>query len=613
MARLEIDEALGGPQLDIPVAQTTPQRKERFAWALALVLVAALGVAIAVWALRPLPPAGELRFEINTPTTTHPVSLAISPDGRKIVFVATSEGRSKLWLRRLDSAAAAEPLPGTDGAMAPFWSPDSRTVGFFTSTDNQLKHIDVDSGSLQTLGTFPLGTGGTWNRDGTILFSTLGSGPIFRISSKGGEASAATRPETPTLVHQFPQFLPDGRHFLYHTPNRNPPAVYIGQLDGSETRRLMDVDAAPVYVPSGYLLFLRQRTLFAQAFDPVRLALSGTAFRVAEQVMSSISVPAVSVSGTGTVVYRTGSADLSLQARPLVWFDRSGKEIGRVGDPNPGFRPSLSPDGRQVALARGVNIEPPNIWLLTLGRDLLTTFTSSATLNLDPVWSPDGSQIAFSSLSPRGVVDLYRKPTNGVGVEELLLATAQGKVASAPSDWSDDGFLLYVTTDQKTSGDDIWALPLHGDRQPFPVVETSSDEQDAQFSPDGRWIAYQSNETGRHEIYAQPFPRGPKEPISTNGGAQVRWRRNGRELFYIALDGRLMAVPIRIAPDGKTLDSDPPVPLFATSVGGAVQGRDRQQYVVSADGQRFLMSVLPELSPSPITVILNFKPNPTTN
>jgi dipeptidyl aminopeptidase/acylaminoacyl peptidase len=171
-----------------------------------------------------------------------------------------------------------------------------------------------------------------------------------------------------------------------------------------------------------------------------------------------------------------------------------------------------------------------------------------------------------------------------------------------------------VTTDQKTSGDDIWALPLHGDRKPFPIVETSADEQDAQFSPDGRWIAYQSNETGRHEVYVQPFPRGPKEPISTNGGAQVRWRRDGRELFYIALNGRLMAVPIRIAPDGKTLDSGEPVPLFATSVGGAVQGRDRQQYVVASDGQRFLMSILPEDErPSPITVILNFKPNPNPN
>ena len=560
MARLEIDEALSGPQLDNPAARTTSRRMERFVWAPALVLVAALAVAIGVWALRPLPPEGELRFEINTPPTTDPLSLAISPDGQKIVFVATSEGRAMLWLRLLDSGTAA-PLAGTDGAMAPFWSPDSRSLGFFTSTDGQLKRIEIDSGSVQALGRFPRGTGGTWNRDGTILFATLsGAGPILRVSSTGGEASSVTRLEAPALTHQLPQFLPDGRHFLYHT--LVPPGVYLGQLDGSETRRLIDADAAAVYA-SGHLFFVRQGTLFAQAFDPDRLVLSGNPFRVAEQVASE---PALSASATGTLVYRGGSAPVV--ARPLVWFDRSGKEIGRVSEPDPGFRPVLSRDGSRVALMRGTITGPPEIWQLTLERGVLTPVTSNGKINLDPVWSPDASQIVFSSSLPTGAFDLYRKSMTGGGDEELLLAATEDRGALVASDWSLDGFLLYGSSDPK-GGADIWALPLTRGGKPFPVVQTSFEEKDGQFSPDGKWIAYQSNKTGGSEVYLQRFsPSGVPERISIDGGAQVRWRRDGSELFYIARDGRLIAVPIRFAPDSQTCKIGIPVPLFATSVGG---------------------------------------------
>ena len=612
MARLEIDEALSGPQLDIPAAQATSRRTERFTWVLALTVVTAIAVAAIVWALRPAPPGGELRVEISTPRTTDPVSLAISPDGEKLVFVATSEGRDVLWLRRLDSGTAA-PLAGTDGAQALFWSPDSRRVAFFTSSDNQLKHIEIDSGSLQALGRFPLGTGGTWNRDGTILFATLsGAGPIFRISSKGGEASAVTRLEGSELVHQFPQFLPDGRHFLYHRPNLNPPGVYIGQLDGSETQHLIDADSAAVYVPSGYLLFLRQGTLFAQAFDPVRLMLTGDPFRVAEQVASEASVPALSVSATGTLVYRTGLA--RGVGRPLVWFDRSGNEIVRVTEPNPGGRPYISRDGSRVALMGGMILGPPDIWQLTVDSGVLARVTSNGKINLDPVWSPNANQIVFSSSRPTGsAFDLYRKPMTGDGNEELLLEAPQDTGTLLASDWSLDGrFLLYTNfSGHLKGGTDIWALPLNGVK-PFPVVQTSAEEKDGQFSPDGRWIAYQSNAPGRSEIYLQPFPGpGRREGVSTNGGAQVRWRRDGKELFYIALDGRLIAVPIRLAPDGQTFKLETPVSLFSTSVGGAVQGLDRQQYVVAPDGQSFLMSILPEdPSPSPIQVILKWKPKP---
>jgi Tol biopolymer transport system component len=412
---------------------------------------------------------------------------------------------------------------------------------------------------------------------------------------------AVTRQEAPDQYYLFPQFLPDGRHFLYYT-NLNPPGVYVAQLDGSETRRLVDADTGAVYVSSGHLLFLRQGTLFAQAFDPVRLVVTGSAFRVADEVGSGAFSPALSVSAAGTIVYRTGSKD-SLLTRPLVWFDRSGREIGKVGDSNPGGDPSLSPDGRVVALVRSYP-GLPDIWLLTLDRNVMTRFTSNDRVNLFPVWSPDGRHIVFSSVA-KGQTGLYRKPADGAGNEELLLAAVEEKAAS---DWSREGrFLLYQSYFEKT-GTDIWALPMDGDRKPFPVVQTNFEERGGQFSPDGRWIAYQSNETGRFEIYLQPFPGpGGKRLISTNGGAQVRWRRDGRELFYIALDGRLMAVPIRFAPSGETVDAGTPVSLFATRVGGAVQ--DRPQYVVSSDGQRFLMSTV-DVSTSPITVILNWHSNP---
>src|SRR5262245_60822972 len=271
MARIEIDEALSESQLDIPAAQTTSRRNERLTWVSASALVTAIAVAAIVWALRPAPRAGELRFEITKPPTTgiagQSLSVAISPDGKRIVYVATSDGVQNLWVRSLDSDRAA-PLAGTDGATAPFWAPDSRTVAFFTTTDNQLKRIDIENGSLTVVATAALGTGGTWNRDGTILFSQLGGGGISRVSANGGQASEVTRLRKEEPSQLSPQFLPDGRHFLYYTFDTKPPGVRVGQLDGSETKRVLDADASAVFVPPGYLLFPRQGTLFAQAFDP---------------------------------------------------------------------------------------------------------------------------------------------------------------------------------------------------------------------------------------------------------------------------------------------------------------------------------------------------------
>jgi Tol biopolymer transport system component len=333
---------------------------------------------------------------------------------------------------------------------------------------------------------------------------------------------------------------------------------------------------------------------------------------VLEQVFGA-AVPApvaLSASAAGSIVYRTGS--IGGGQRHLTWFDRSGKEIGNVGEADVNSQaPSLSPDGRHVALQRAVGGNS-DIWLFENGRDVPHRFTFDAGIDAQPLWSPDGSRIVFAS-NRKGVFDLYQKLTTGTGSEELLLATPQSKNVS---DWSADGrFLLFRSIDPKT-GPDIWALPLDGNAKqmgnPFPVVQTNFDEKDGQFSPDGKWIAYQSNETGRFEIYVQPFPsHGGKRQMTTNGGAQVRWRRDGKELFYIALDGRLMAVPIQSASNGQTVEAGVPVSLFPTRVaGGAVQGIFRQQYDVSPNGQRFLINTVTEEAAPPITLMLNWKPKP---
>jgi serine/threonine protein kinase len=601
-ARIEIDEVQRGPYVDGEMVQKTPRHRERLAWISILALVALIAVVLGLFPFRPPSAAPERRLEITTPPTTHPMSLAISPDGQKIVFAATSQGRSQLWLRALDSVSA-RPLAGTDGASLPFWSPDSRSVGFFT--DIRLQRIDIDGGSVRALANAEVGYGGAWNNDGVILFSPAPANPIFRIPATGGEPAAVTRLETPHQQHHyFPQFLPDGRHFLYHVLG-SPEArgVYVGRLDGSQTRRLLDADAPAVYASSGHLLFVRQGTLFAQQLDPVPLALTEKPFPVAERVTVGYRLPvaALSTSAAGPLVYRSGSAEVLPQ---LVWFDRSGKEIGKVGSPDSAgvISPSLSRDDRRVALFRFVNGNV-DVWVLELGRSVVSRFTSDAAEDVFPKWSPDDTRIVFSS-NRKGTFDLYQKPADGAGNEELLLATSQRKRAT---DWSLDGrFLLYGSADPKM-GTDIWALPMDGDRKPFPVVQTDFEEGDGQFSPDGKWIAYRSNESGRFEIYVQPFPGpGGKSLMSTTGGRLARWRHDGKELFYIALDNRLMAVPIQLASNGQAVEAGAPVPLFAMRVGGQrVMFGGGDMYMVSSAGQRFLISALTEEAASPITVILN--------
>jgi serine/threonine protein kinase len=605
-ARIELDEIDAAAAVDDDRSDVRAGWRERAAW-----LAAGVATLVALGALRQdgsVENRVESRLDITTAASTDPASLALSPDGQKVIFSApNADGWPQLWIRYLNDVSA-HPLPGTESGRYPFWSPDNRSIGFFAT--GRLKRLDLDGLSLRDIADAPLGLGGTWNRAGTIVFSPNWVGPLVRVSASGGRPVDVTRMTSQQSGHRLPQFLPDGRRFLFESIESGGIAgvIYAGDVDGGDAVRLVDAGSGATYAPPGYLLFGRGGPaiprLVAQRFDPERLALSGEPFPIAEAMTAGLDPGsgAVSVAATGLIAYR---ADSNAGQRQFVWFDRSGKELAALGSPEAAtsLNPVLSPDGRQVAVRRSLG-ENTDIWLLDSRTGLYTRLTSTSGLHNFPVWSPDGRSIAFSAnVNRAGLNDLYRKAIDGSETEELLLATAQNK---GLSDWSPDGRYLVFRSVDAQSGNDIWALSI-ADRTTFPVVQTSFDERDAQFSPDGRWIAYQANDTGAFEIWARPFPGpGPPVRISTNGGTQVRWRRDGKELFYIAMNGQLMAVPIQLGKGGQTLEPGGPVALFAARVGGALQGQNRAQYMVAPDGHRFLMNTVLSAATSTITVITNW-------
>jgi len=599
-ARLDIEEAISRPDVEVRRAPTPSRRGERAAWIAAVTVLAATTFGALVWKGASLAPR-ETRLELTTPATNDPISFAVSPDGRKMAFQSLSDGVSRLWIRTLDSVSAT-PLAGTDQAYSPFWSPDAQSLGFFA--DGKLKRIDLATQSVQVLTNATAGRGGAWNGADVILFAPQ-SGPIFRMSASGGERTQVTRP-APLTSHRFPQFLPDGHHFVFFEQGGDTPSgLWVGDIDGTAPRRIVDADVAGAYVGSGYLLFIRQRTMYAQHFDPERLTVSGSPVPVAPAIMVNPGVPgaaAVSASFTDLFVYRAGPPPPS----QLQWFDRSGRRIGAVGSPDAHnmLMPSLSHDGRYVALVRTEDGKS-DVWLLETARGVLSRLTSGPRNGADPIWSPDDRRIVFDA-GPAVGGDLYQKTTDGTGGEALLLATSLNKNTL---DWSADGqFILYSAQDVTTRFD-LWALPVADPKKAFVVLQTPFDENGGQFSPDGKWMAYQSNESGRFEIYVRPFPGpGTRFAVSTGGGLQARWSRRGKELFYIALDNQLMAVPIQLDSERQTVSLGAPVPLFTTQVFG-LGGAGGHTYDVSPDGQRFLINSrmpLEARNPSPITVVQNW-------
>ncbi|MGH9833999.1 MAG: protein kinase domain-containing protein [Blastocatellia bacterium] len=592
-----------------PAIMQTAKRggwRDRIAWIVAGVLgLALLAVSVAYFKRSSAEPrAVRLAF-------VPPENLAfdnglndrvvVSPDGQKLVFTGQSaDGRRQLWVRQFD-AAEAQPLPGTDDPLNPFWSPDSRSIGF--GSQGKLKRIDLTGGRPKTLyDAFNLGGtsgSGTWSSTGVILFAHLGCN-LLQIPASGGEAQPLTisDPALQGRCARFPYFLPDGRRFLFRAGND----VFAGSLDSKEVKQVL-TDAAPaVYAPPGWLLFVLNGALLAQSFDAERLELKGDAFPLTQPTNNArvFGLP-LSVSDNGVLIWQ-GDRGREYQ---LVWFGREGKQTGTVGPPikvTLEQAPRLSPDGRRVAIHR---IDPQtrncDIWVIDLLRNLPTRLTSDPLVDQMPTWSPDGARLVFNS-SKGGVNGLYQKAASGVGAEELLL---EGGID--PTDWSTDGRFIIFSRATEKNRRDVWALPLTGSRQPSPLLNSDFDEYRAQLSPDGHWLAYVSDESGSYEIYAQKFTAegklgGDKKRISTSGGNHPRFRRDGRELFYVAADGQMMAVGIKTS--GATFEFETPKALFKTRI---QRGQTHQwiEYDVTADGQRFLIGTMIGEAP-PASVILNW-------
>jgi Tol biopolymer transport system component/predicted Ser/Thr protein kinase len=546
-------------------------------------------------------PPEKTAFSAAINTTVNVPQFALSPDGRAIVFVAGSQGgRPMLWVRSLEQVSARM-LPGTEDAVHPFWSSDNRWIGFFA--EGKLKKIPAAGGAVQVLAqTATDFRGGTWGPDDIIVFAS-GTGPLYRVASAGGPATPATF--VAQSSYRFPQFLPDGRHFL-HVALSEQIGVYAGSLDDKSTKLLVRTNTNAVYAPPGYLLFVDGDTLLGQVFDAERLEVSGQPFLVAEHVgRSSAFQSAVSASRAGSIAY----AGTIAQNGRLTWFDRGGNALGSAGPEGEYIDFRLSPNEKSLAASL---VDPKagtvDVWMTDLARGSNTRVTHEGQLAASAIWSPDGTQLIFRTLR-RGFVEFYKRSTAGGGDEKAMLAAETERAIQIqslnliPTDWSPDGRHIVFSYPEVAFGTDLWLLPLDGDRKPIKYLATPAEEMHGNFSPDGRFVAYTSNESGRFEVYVQTFPLSDKKwQVSTNGGYEPRWRADGREIYYLSEDRKLMAVTVGAGPSFEV-----PKPLFQTRVPAGVPA-NRTHYVPSRDGRRFLVNTQTgDPAPNPITVVLNWQ------
>jgi len=615
-ARVALDE----PEPVVAPQTVVPQAEARAAWLpwamTAVAAVAALGLGYIAFRHTTEEAPRVVKVSVLPPEkATYPVHEAvpaISPDGRHVAFSAIVDGKLSLWVRDLD-ALTPRPLAGTDEAVFPFWSPDSRFIGFFAR--NKLLKIELAGGPPLTIceGIVGTGRGATWSASGTIVFAANARSGLFRVPAAGGTAMQLTELDKSLneSVHWYPWFLPDGRHFLYtaRAGDAEQSVVYVADVDAKDParsrRKAVAANSEAMYAPPGYLLFLRERTLMAQPFDAGRGETTGDAVPVAEQVdhAAGLTMGSFMVAQSGALAYISGGGDSD---RQFSWLDRSGKEMAKVGVPGSYTDFRLSPDEQRIAFER---TDPQSrnldIWVMDLARGVMSRLTFESTLNTFPVWSPDGLRILYAGNRP-GAHNLYMKAATGAGQEETLLKP--GTPNARGTSWSRDGrFVMYQTggVGAKT-GLDLWIAPQFGDRKPLPYLQTQFNERDGAFSPDGRWVAYVSDESGRYEIYVQAFPlSGAKFQVSAGGGVEPTWRRDGSELFYRSADGNLVAVPVK---SGATFEVGAPRPLFRIPSAATSNPFDSYIYASSNDGQRFLVAANPGgEKTAPITVVLNWQ------
>ena len=540
-----------------------------------------------------LPPAGG--GFTPTPSSVPTPQFALSPNGRRLAFVASvAHEAPQLWMRALDSLTP-EPLPNTQGAEYPFWSPDSESIGFFAN--GVLKRVDLNGGPPRVLAAAPHGRGGAWSRSGIILFAPHTQRPLYRVAAVGGDAKPLTQVDEGRheVSHRWPQFLPDDTHFLYFAQAVPPEthAIYVGSLDGSPPHKLLAAPLSAAYVAPGYLLFVADDALMATRFNAATQQLLGEPSPIVPAIAGSSNFHAAfSASVSGLLAYASRGASAE-----LVWLDRDGRRHGPAGPPLECVDFRLSPDDRQLALAEvDARTHRPDIRVLDLRRGASLRLTADAATDASPVWSPDGQRIVFRS-NRTGQHDLYQKAAHGAADAMVFLRSQSGKY---PTDWTPDGQRIVYHTDSPGTGSDIWLVSLDGS-SPTPLVQTIFDEMQGQVSPDGRWLAYTSLETGQSEVYVRSLSDPTRRwPISAGGGSDPRWRGDGRELFYVSADSSLTSVDF--------LDGYPaaPRPLFKVHV--VPPGKPYlSNYDVTADARRFLVKVpAHDVTSTPIHVVTNW-------
>ena len=595
--------AEGGTEtgMPAPIERSRKSRLARLAVAAAALFTATVAIPASLY-LRSANTPLETRFLIPTPDMPVAEAAAIAPDGHAVAYSARDAGSTVLFVRPLNSDTALK-LPGTESAGSLFWSPDSRSIAFFAG--GKLKKVQASGGPPVNICDTPEVRGGTWNAQDVIVFAS--SKGLQRVNAVGGEPVALTNPKDAAPFN--PWFLPDGDHFLYLAvpAQSSESAIYAGSLKSNDSTRILAAQSNATYAEPGYLLYHREGTLYAQPFNAKKLSVTGDAIRLADKVPYAMSgAAAFSASQTGRLMYRStppppaqsasGNAPTSnVWNLPLVWIDRSGKKLEELASAATWVGVDLSPNGKRVAVHRH-DTDGGDVWIFEPGQTAPAKFTfDAAQENSMPIWTPDGARLAFSS-QRGGKWGIYIKLADNTRNEELL---TQSDAAITPMTWSPDGqTLVYWTSVPKTRGD-IWGLPMQGEKKPFPILNTTADERNPQISPDGRWLAYSSNESGRSEIYVQPFPQGPKTQVSVSGGLFPRWGRGGKELYFMSLIsvGNMMVSNIRVS--GASIQRDDPKRLFQSGYFNSLHpGGQYHAYAVSSDGERFL---IPQVD-NPLTV-----------